>query len=49
MYADRRTNDLITAMKHQNSHSNAIYHKPNEYLTSEEKARLYDEKFGNKG
>ena len=41
MYADRRTNDLITAMKHQNTN---IYNKPSDYLTIEEKARLYDEK-----
>lgn len=46
MYADRRTNDLIAAMKNQKGNSNAIYQKPVDYLTNEEKARLYDEKFG---
>ena len=48
MDADRRTNDVITAMKHQNTNSNAVYAKPHEYLTDQEKARLYDEKFGKK-
>jgi TM2 domain-containing membrane protein YozV len=48
MYADRRTNDLIKAMKHQTTNSNEVYNKPHEYLTNQEKARLYDEKFGEK-
>lgn len=40
MYADRRTRELIKAMTHRDS---SIYTKDKQYLSMEEKARLFDE------
>lgn len=45
MYADRRTKELVNAMKRQDT---SIYTKDQQYLSMEEKARLFDESSRNR-